>query len=55
VSAAALQADGKVIIGGDFTVIGSTARNRIARLNADGSLDTARCSHQSTQMCNMSR
>jgi uncharacterized delta-60 repeat protein len=34
------QADGKVLIGGDFTNVNSTARNRIARLNADGSLDT---------------
>ncbi|WP_299819832.1 T9SS type A sorting domain-containing protein [uncultured Pontibacter sp.] len=36
-----LQPDGKVIVGGTFTSINSTARNRIARLNADGSLDTS--------------
>ncbi|MCS6823177.1 MAG: T9SS type A sorting domain-containing protein [Cytophagaceae bacterium] len=37
--ALALQSDGKVLIGGDFTSYNGTARNRIARLNADGSLD----------------
>lgn len=37
-----VQSDGKVIICGDFTYFnGSTSRNRIARLNADGSLDTS--------------
>ncbi len=35
----ALQPDGKVILGGDFTTFGGTGRNRIVRLNADGSLD----------------
>ena len=40
VHAVALQADGKVIIGGAFTTYGGVARNRVARLNADGSLDT---------------
>ena len=39
VYALALQADGKVLLGGDFTSINGTTRNRIARLNADGSLD----------------
>lgn len=37
----ALQSDGKVLIGGRFTVYDGTPRNRIARLNADGSLDTS--------------
>src|SRR6185295_14257980 len=46
ISTLALQPDGKIIVGGDFTSIGgggtgSTARNRIARLNPDGSLDPA--------------
>ena len=40
VSSIALQADGKIIIGGNFTSYNGTTRNRIARLNADGSLDT---------------
>jgi uncharacterized delta-60 repeat protein len=35
-----IQPDGKVIIGGSFTSYNGTGRNRIARLNADGSLDT---------------
>ncbi len=35
-----LQADGKVIIGGKFTGLNGTPRNRVARLNADGTLDT---------------
>jgi uncharacterized delta-60 repeat protein len=35
----ALQPDGKIIIGGSFTSYNGTAINRIARLNADGSLD----------------
>lgn len=36
----AVQSDGKIVIGGTFTAYGATARNGIARLNADGSLDT---------------
>lgn len=34
------QSDGKLLVGGNFTSINGTNRNRIARLNADGSLDT---------------
>ncbi len=47
VGAMALQADGKVLIGGTFTTLqpngaaNATTRNRIARLNADGSLDAS--------------
>lgn len=37
----AVQPDGKVVIGGYFTLIDGVARNRIARLNADGTLDTS--------------
>ena len=37
----ALQPDGKVLIGGYFTSYNGTSRNRIARLNADGSLDAS--------------
>ena len=36
----ALQPDGKVLIGGRFTTVNGSPRNKIARLNADGSLDT---------------
>jgi uncharacterized delta-60 repeat protein len=35
----ALQADGKIIIVGEFTSYAGVARNRVARLNANGSLD----------------
>lgn len=35
----AVQQDGKVLLGGAFTSINGTARNYIARLNTDGSLD----------------
>lgn len=38
---AALQSDGKVVIVGSFTTYRGTPRNRIARVNADGSLDTS--------------
>jgi uncharacterized delta-60 repeat protein len=34
-----VQSDGKVLIGGGFTRVGGLRRNRIARLNADGSVD----------------
>jgi uncharacterized delta-60 repeat protein len=45
VRAIALQADGKIVIGGDFTALSpnggaSVTRNSIARLNPDGTLDT---------------
>ena len=40
VFAVAAQPDGKVLIAGNFTTVGNVARDRIARLNADGSLDT---------------
>jgi uncharacterized delta-60 repeat protein len=40
VSSIAVQADGKVFLGGDFTSFNGSARNYIARLNGDGSLDT---------------
>lgn len=35
------QPDGKILIGGVFNAYGSTSRNRIARLNADGTLDSS--------------
>jgi uncharacterized delta-60 repeat protein len=34
------QSDGKIIIGGDFDRISSAVRKNIARLNADGTVDT---------------
>ena len=41
VSAIALQSDGKILIGGDFNTYNGTVSNKIARLNADGSLDNS--------------
>jgi uncharacterized delta-60 repeat protein len=35
-----IQSDGKILIAGLFTSYNGTVRNRIARLNTDGSLDT---------------
>jgi uncharacterized delta-60 repeat protein len=40
VESAIVQPGGKIIIGGAFTTCSGVARNRIARLNSDGSLDT---------------
>ena len=37
--AVAVQADGKILLGGDFTNYNGTARNYVARINPDGSLD----------------
>ena len=34
------QPDGKLLVTGDFTSFNGTARNRLARINTDGSLDT---------------
>jgi uncharacterized delta-60 repeat protein len=35
------QADGRLLVGGSFTSLNGTAINRLARLNADGTPDTA--------------
>lgn len=40
VTTAVIQNDGRIVIGGSFTFYNGTPRSRIARLNADGSLDT---------------
>ncbi len=39
VEAVALQADGKLLIGGEFTGVNGVARTNLVRLNADGTLD----------------
>lgn len=39
VTAIAVQPDGKIIIGGGFTIWEGVGRSRLARLNADGGLD----------------
>ena len=36
----ALQPDGKILVGGNFTSVNGVARTSLARLNTDGSLDT---------------
>ncbi|MEZ5306682.1 MAG: FG-GAP-like repeat-containing protein [Pyrinomonadaceae bacterium] len=36
-----VQPDGKILIGGTFTSVSGSIRGRVARLNADGSLDTS--------------
>ena len=46
VTAVAVQPDGKILVGGNFTMLGgggtgTTPRNFIGRLNADGLLDTS--------------
>ncbi len=41
IKALVVQPNGKVLIGGSFTSFNSTGRNRVARLNANGSLDTS--------------
>jgi uncharacterized delta-60 repeat protein len=35
-----IQSDGKIVVGGTFTSYNGTSRNRIIRLNTDGSVDT---------------
>ncbi len=41
VTAIALQNDGGILVGGEFTAVAGQTRNRIARLGAFGTLDTA--------------
>lgn len=41
VTSMALQADGKILVGGFFTSYNGTTRSYVARLNSDGSLDTS--------------
>jgi uncharacterized repeat protein (TIGR01451 family)/uncharacterized delta-60 repeat protein len=41
VYALAMQSDGKIVVGGDFTMINGFSRNCIARLNPNGSVDTS--------------
>ena len=41
VRALAVQADGRVLVGGDFTAVGGVSRSHLARLTSVGALDTA--------------
>jgi uncharacterized delta-60 repeat protein len=49
ITALALQADGKILIGGNFVTTGAVGRTYLARLNADGSLDTSFNANQTGQ------
>jgi len=40
VYAIAVQADGRILVGGDFSMVNGQSRNNIVRLNKDGSIDT---------------
>ena len=40
VYALALQSDGKVLLGGEFTAVGALTQNRLARLTTNGTVDT---------------
>ncbi|MFC4818317.1 MULTISPECIES: T9SS type A sorting domain-containing protein [unclassified Flavobacterium] len=40
VNTLAIQSNGKILMGGNFTTYNSLSQNRIARLNADGTLDS---------------
>lgn len=39
INSIAIQPDGKILIGGEFNSVNAVTRNRIARLNSNGSLD----------------
>jgi len=52
INSCAVQSDGKIIIGGDFGAFNGVARTRLARLNADGSLDAAFISGITSYMSN---
>jgi uncharacterized delta-60 repeat protein len=41
VNALAVQGDGKILVGGDFFLLGGAARNGMGRLNPNGTLDTS--------------
>ncbi len=40
VAAVAVQADGKIVLGGTFSAVNGVPRSNLARLNSDGTLDT---------------
>jgi len=41
IRALAVQGDGKILVGGNFTALSSTPRNRLARLLTDGSIESS--------------
>jgi uncharacterized delta-60 repeat protein len=52
ITALALQSDGKILIGGNFITNGAVRRTYLARLNADGSLDSSFNANQTGQGIN---
>ena len=52
VNAVAIQPDGKIIIGGDFTGVSTITAQRIARLNPNGSVDTSFNPHPAFDVTN---
>jgi uncharacterized delta-60 repeat protein len=40
VDSLAVQSDGRILVGGEFTTLGGQPRNNLGRLNADGTLDS---------------
>jgi uncharacterized delta-60 repeat protein len=53
INAIAVQTDGKILVGGDFTFFNDIPINGFARLNADGSLDTVFNQNTGTGMTNL--
>ena len=41
INSIALQSDGKILVGGTFTTLNAVTRNRLVRLNSDGTVDTS--------------
>jgi uncharacterized delta-60 repeat protein len=41
IAVTSMQPDGKVLIGGNFSTVNGVSRNRVARLNSDGTLDSS--------------
>ncbi len=54
VTSVEIQADGKILVGGIFADVGGTARNNLARLNSNGSLDTTFVANTTAQVFDIS-
>lgn len=55
VMAVAVQADGKILVGGEFLSVGGVSRTNIARLNPDGTLDAGFVSSVATRFDSSAR
>ena len=53
VNATAVQTDGKILVGGNFTSLGGQSRSYLGRLNADGTLDTDFSAAASSAVCSL--